>query len=441
MDSFFSVIVPVYNTEQYLRECLDSVLSQGMDDVQLVCVNDGSTDSSLSILREYQAKDRRVTVVSQENQGLAGARNTGIKNANGQYILFLDSDDMLYEGALCEISRQLQEKEPEILLYDADCLYERKKTKDDDYKDDYYHRKKCYGGPMSGQAMFATQVGNDDLCDSACLLAINRKWLLEKGLFFRQGMLYEDCLFVFQCFMIAEKVQHINRPLMIYRVREGSIMTARPRYKNIKSRLTCYYEILGYALSHDLSLEVSASVAKFAGMVMRHLKNIDRRLTVEERKKTADFSPIEDFLAESMEIGLYGARSIATHMPLLGLRERVREADAVVIYGAGKVGTLVYRFLKRNRLSDRVRAFAVTDGAEGKRIDGIPVLNLYDGSLSRNALLLVSAGLRFQWDMLQAAEKNGYQDVEVINRELELQLEAAEEETDEEGKKNRGGTV
>lgn len=431
MDYFFSVIIPVYNTERYLRECLDSVLSQEMDAVQIVCVNDGSTDGSLSVLEEYQAKDERVIIISQENQGLAGARNAGIKNADGKYILFLDSDDMLYWGALSEISQQLKQTEVEILLYDADCLYEREKTKDDDYKDDYYHRKKSYGGPMTGQAMFVEQVENDDLCDSACLLAINRTWLLKKGLFFKEGMLYEDCLFVFQCFMMAEKMLHINRPLMIYRVREGSIMTSRPVYKNIKSRLICYYELLGYALENSLQPEVSAAVAKYAGMVMRHLKDMDRRVTVEERKKTADFSPIEDFLAESMEIGLYSARSVATRMPLLGLRERVREAEDVVIYGAGKVGTLVYRFLKRHELSDKVKAFAVTDGADGREIDGIPVVNLNDSRLGGGALLLVSAGLRFQWDMLQAAKRNGFHDIEVINRELELQLEAAEEETDE----------
>lgn len=428
MDCFFSVIIPVYNTEKYLRECLDSVLSQDVMEMQIVCVNDGSTDNSLDILEEYQAKDSRVIVISQKNKGLAGARNTGIKNAEGKYILFLDSDDLLYKGALGELLGKLKNNELEILLYDADCRYERKKTKADDYKDGYYHRKRSYGGPMSGQAMFAEQVGNDDLCDSACLMAIDRRWLIEKEIFFKQGMFYEDCLFVFQCFMIAEKVQHINRPLMIYRVREGSIMTSTPKYENIKSRLICYYEILGYALSHDLPPEVMAAVSKFAGMVMRHLKDMDCQVTVEERKKTVDFSPVEDFLAESMEIGLYGAKGIATRIPLLGLRERVREAEAVVIYGAGKVGTLVYRFLKRNSLSKKVRVFAVTDGADNRKIDGIPVVNLADKCLPSEALLLIAAGLRFQWDMLQAAQENGFYDMEVISRELELQLEAAEEE-------------
>lgn len=431
MDYFFSVIIPVYNTEKYLRECLESVLSQGMDDVQVVCVNDGSTDGSLSILEEYRAKDSRVLVISQENRGQAAARNIGIKKAEGRYLLFLDSDDMYCENALHEIRSRLEGSDAEILMFDADCMYEREKTKDDDYKDDYYHRKKSYGGPMTGQTMFTEQMENDDLCDSAALVAVKREWMTDNSLLFRQGMIYEDCLFVFECIMAAKKVMHMNRPLLIYRVRDDSTMTSMPVYKNIKSRLICYYEILGYALSHDLQPEVSAAVAKFAGMVMRHLKDMDRRVTVEERKKTADFSPIEDFLAESMEIGLYSARSVATRMPLLGLRERVREAEDVVIYGAGKVGTLVYRFLKSHELSDKVKAFAVTDGADGREIDGIPVVNLNDSRLGGGALLLVSAGLRFQWDMLQAAKRNGFHDIEVINRELELQLEAAEEETDE----------
>lgn len=440
MGYFFSVIIPVYNTERYLRECLDSVLSQGMDAVQIVCVNDGSTDGSLSVLEEYQAKDNRVIVVSQENRGQAAARNIGIKKAEGRYLLFLDSDDMFCENALHEIRSRLDGNDAEILMFDADCLYEREKTKDDDYKDDYYHRKKSYGGPKSGQIMFMEQEENGDLCDSAALMAVSREWMTERSLLFRQGMIYEDCLFAFECLMAAKKVMHMNRPLLIYRVREGSTMTSVPVYKNIKSRLICCYEILGYVLSHDLQPEVSDAVIRFAGMVMRHLKEMDRRVAVEERKKTADFSLIEDFFAQSMEIGLYNARSIATRMPLLGLRERVREAENVVIYGAGKVGALVYRFLKRNRLSDRVKAFAVTDGADGRKIDGIPVVNLDDSRFSGEELLLISAGLRFQWDMLQVANRNGFHDIEVINLELELQLEA-EEETGEGSKEDRGGVV
>lgn len=90
-----SVIIPVYNVEQYLRDCLDSVINQTLDDIEIICINDGSPDNSLAILEEYAAKDARLRIISQENQGVSVARNKGIKASNAKYVTFLDSDDTL----------------------------------------------------------------------------------------------------------------------------------------------------------------------------------------------------------------------------------------------------------------------------------------------------------------------------------------------------------
>ncbi len=102
-----SVIIPVYNVEKYLRRCLDSVINQTFRDLEIICVNDGSTDGSAEILEEYKSKDARIILLNQENLGLSAARNTGLKIAKGEYIGFVDSDDWvelnffekLYEAA------------------------------------------------------------------------------------------------------------------------------------------------------------------------------------------------------------------------------------------------------------------------------------------------------------------------------------------------------
>ena len=88
-----SVIIPVYNCQDYLKRCLDSLLNQTLEDIEIICVNDGSNDNSLNILREYQAKDSRFVVIDKENGGQSIARNTGIDIAKGEYIGFVDSDD------------------------------------------------------------------------------------------------------------------------------------------------------------------------------------------------------------------------------------------------------------------------------------------------------------------------------------------------------------
>ena len=98
-----SVVVPVYNTEPFLAECLHSLEKQTLTDIEIILVNDGSTDNSGRLLREYAGKDARFVYVEQENQGLSAARNTGMEHASGHYLAFLDSDDWLAENALVDV--------------------------------------------------------------------------------------------------------------------------------------------------------------------------------------------------------------------------------------------------------------------------------------------------------------------------------------------------
>lgn len=93
MNPLVSVIIPVYNVEKYLRRCLNSVIDQEYKNIEIILVNDGSTDNSLEMAISYKEKDKRIKVFSQENQGLSAARNTGLDKSQGEYIIFIDSDD------------------------------------------------------------------------------------------------------------------------------------------------------------------------------------------------------------------------------------------------------------------------------------------------------------------------------------------------------------
>lgn len=118
-----SVIIPIYNVEQYLRRCLDSVLCQTFSDWEAVCVNDGSPDNSAAILDEYAARDSRIRVITQKNGGLSDARNTGMKHARGEYVLYLDSDDFIHPQTM-EISYALAKRDDsDIVTWYKDKLY------------------------------------------------------------------------------------------------------------------------------------------------------------------------------------------------------------------------------------------------------------------------------------------------------------------------------
>ena len=121
-----SVIVPFYNVEEYLAECLDSILSQGFRDYEVLLVDDGSPDGSRAIAEEYAAKDGRLRVVTRENGGLGAARNTGIREAKGRYLTFVDSDDMLAPGALDVLVHSARETGSEIVCGSIERFDSRK---------------------------------------------------------------------------------------------------------------------------------------------------------------------------------------------------------------------------------------------------------------------------------------------------------------------------
>ena len=104
-----SIIIPVYNVSEYLDKCLTSVIGQTYSDLEIVCVNDGSTDSSLDILKKYSRLEKRIIIVDQENVGLSGARNSGLAKSSGDFVMFLDSDDWLAQNA-CEVVIGIAEK-------------------------------------------------------------------------------------------------------------------------------------------------------------------------------------------------------------------------------------------------------------------------------------------------------------------------------------------
>lgn len=128
-----SVIIPVYNSEKYLKACLDSVINQTLKEIEIICVDDGSTDSSLEILKEYASKDKRLRVITQKNQGVSVARNSGICHAKGEYILFCDADDK-YKSNLCSVIASVIDKEGKDIIAYGHENYVDGELEDIDYK-------------------------------------------------------------------------------------------------------------------------------------------------------------------------------------------------------------------------------------------------------------------------------------------------------------------
>ncbi len=212
----FSIIIPVYNVEKYLSDCLDSVLNQTYQDYyEVICINDGSTDQSLAILEEYEKKADNLTIISQENKGPSEARNTGIRQAKGDYIWFIDSDDWIERNSLEVLSKYINGEDficfngrkyfdHKRILEDADSGVEEELTGWD------YHNKYSL---VNSKIHF--------LCVMSRIF--QRDFILKNNLFFEPGLYHEDNLFMPLVCYYADKVKVIPDTLYIYRVREGSI--------------------------------------------------------------------------------------------------------------------------------------------------------------------------------------------------------------------------
>ena len=212
----FSIVIPVYNVETWLRECLESVLRQTFQDWEAICVNDGSTDGSMAVLEEYAARDNRFQVVSQANRGLSAARNTGIDNAAGDYVLFLDSDDWLESNTLEVINAA-------IGVEDMICFSGRR----------YIESTQTYNPPdRLAEETYATGMDyynanallpRDFAFVCVVLRAYRRAFLMEKSLRFKEGIYHEDNLFTPIACYHAGHVRQISDCLYNYRVRANSI--------------------------------------------------------------------------------------------------------------------------------------------------------------------------------------------------------------------------
>ena len=262
-----SVIIPVYNVEKYLRECIDSVLSQTYKNYEIILVDDGSTDSSSEICDEYANEYECIRVIHKENKGLSHTRNTGFYVANGEYMYFLDSDDYIDNDALKICVTSIENENADFLFFDAQSFEDSGKKFNISQN---YIRKECYG-TTNGMEMLGKLFENKDFHSSVPLLFLKRNFLKKEDFNFLEGVLYEDVLFAYQIFCKAERATHVNKPIYFRRYRENSIMTSHKTIHHFRSMVTVFYELVSFSIAEfkDLSKIQAEYISRFAFNVFK----------------------------------------------------------------------------------------------------------------------------------------------------------------------------
>ncbi len=216
----FSVIIPVFNTEPYLACCAESVLSQGFGDFEIILVNDGSTDDSPSLCDALAQKDPRISVIHKANGGLSHARNTGLAAATGQYVLFLDSDDVFFDDALEKLA-YFADGVNDILVFDGECSDGSKKL--------FHHHVKSV---CNGKTYLRQALSKNRMPMASWLYGYRREFLEKNGLEFKNGILHEDEQFTPRAFLCAERVADTGARVYGYCVRQGSITQQKDLRRN-----------------------------------------------------------------------------------------------------------------------------------------------------------------------------------------------------------------
>lgn len=331
-----SVIVPVYNVENYLRECLDSIVIQQYDNYEVICVNDGSTDNSLDILEEFAAKYEYVKVISKGNGGLSSARNCGIENATGDYLYFLDSDDMLAdENVLSDMASYVQKDELDILYLDGKSFYESQALYEKSpWYEKAYTSERDYGLYETGIELFSVFASYNDFRMQACFQCIKKEFVDRYNLRYLNGILYEDNLFFFKSILSAGRVRHVKRVVMKRRVREGSIMQSKVKFSSLKSYLYIYIECKDFL--HKLNILQDKYQTELTNYVEGYKDKLRWTFLYEleqiERKKIENFTIIE---RQTFDEIIKEWKYIFPHHLL-------KENSNIAIYGAGNVGVEYY---------------------------------------------------------------------------------------------------
>lgn len=230
MEPKFSVIVPVYNTpKEYLDTCVGSLLGQTMGQIEVILMDDGSRPETQALCDSYSAMDSRVKVVHQQNQGVSAARNHGIQNASGQWILFVDADDWLEPDACEKLQQYLDGYNGDMLMFNAVKEFENKQTPIHfDLADGRIYdmaqvetREFLYRKAMRPQSGTGKQASPMNFCWDK---AYRRTFLLEKQLGFPVGLpKSEDKVFVLCCIEQADSLYYVNDCFYHYRINEGSV--------------------------------------------------------------------------------------------------------------------------------------------------------------------------------------------------------------------------
>lgn len=397
-----SVIIPVFNCERCVEHSIRSVLCQTMKDLEVICIDDGSTDSSPQIIERIQAEDERVVLFHQENQGAGVARNVGIRRAQGKYIAFLDADDYYVDPMALEIMFDVCETQ-KVSVCASRNMYR--------IEDEREYISELFAKETSNKILRYEDYQSDYNYQSYLFL---KKILIENNIFFPLYRRFQDPPFLVNVSYIAKKFAVADICLYAYRVSEVS---ARYNADKVCDLLQGLIDNLNFAKQHGLDILFRNTVERleyeFAYVIYKNISIDDLRilkLLMKANQIIIDKCGLSDYIIRPIRIiALY--RSYEEK-----LFQRIEDQQEIALYGAGKLTKTFLGYLKKKNLLKRVTTIVVSD-LEGNvsQIDKIPVISLKEFVEKKNCFLLITVGNKIAKEIETSLKQIGYTNYQLLD--------------------------
>lgn len=420
-----SVIIPVYNVEKYLRECLDSVQRQTLNDLEIICIDDGSTDSSGEILDDYARNDKRFRIIHKANEGYGKTMNMGIRLSTAPYVGIVESDDIVSLNMYEFLFQLMEKKKADIIKVDFYEFYEDIEGR---YIEEYVqlvpseNLQGLYGRMLNlreNKETFRSYL-------STWSGLYNREFLLREKILYNEtpGASYQDQGFWLQTMIKAKSIFFVKEAFYHYRIDnhnssmydKGKVFAVRDEYVYMRRIL----EEMGEAGKEFYPWLNQLKITSCLNCIGR---------VADQYKEMLAESIREDLLravqSEELDASLFDDRQKAELFSLLAsplkyvemtikkqkkLEKLLKDYDIVILYGAGKIGHIVQNALKEGRLNTKIKSFAVTNREKNPTIiSGIPVKQIEKLTKYRkNALVIVCVGEKYISEVEEVLEKNGF---------------------------------
>ena len=397
-----SVIIPVYNTSLYLKQCLDSVLGQSFTEFEVICLDDCSTDDSLKILYEYSKSDDRVLVLkNEEKKGPGITRNRGLETASGEYIYFLDSDDYIVPNALEVMRDKAEEHNADVVLFNAFIDAREVGLKSSSLN--WNLEKKQFDTIMTGQEAFINIVEKNTWSSSVWRQFWRKSFLQNNKIEFENKTSAEDWIFTTTSLLIAQRVVFIDATLHTYVWHEQSLTTSHHADK-IKNAALNYISMLAFWMSHTFPQKTNYSIKKHMDRQAEHIRTM--------HVQYADVFSIEMF-EDLMHQHLYQLVT-NTNRPFILERkldkdfiDKLNNFELVYIYGASDYAIQMYEQLLKWDVN--VQGFVVTGFSRAKSIYGLSVFKLEDICMDSDSVVFVlGVTSKNRKDIIENLERHGF---------------------------------